>query len=294
MTSEVFDMNSADQSTEKENPQQGQDVNVDDKSDEQNKSEKEVFDEQGRPAESKEKDSDTADVFRVGEVFSSYVGEGKKFRDTEELAKGKKEADEFIEHLLQETKEVKEDLAKREKAEEALSKAANKAEEVSQKNTTSEVVDEARLAELVKRTMTEMEQSNTAKRNKELAGQQLIEATGSKENAQKLLSETADSLNYSVDQLMETAQKSPTALMRLLGLEGKGKSTEQKSNSFSHNQARTAANTAAMESAGGSSNGPEVGSAEYFSDLRRNDPNKYYSKDTQLELLRAKKDGRYK
>lgn len=289
MTSEVFENKDVDQNAQ-QNPEGQEEQNPTPQGETSSNQT-----DNGRPAD-EEKQSDTSgtpdsDVFKTGEVFSKYVGEGRKYKDAEELAKAKEHADTFIEHLKQETTEVKEELNKRLSAEEALSNAANeKAKEVPQGDTNSEPVDEARLAELVKKTMTEMEQSKTADSNLQEAGRLLSEATGSVENAQKKLSEVSEETGISVDELKSMGSKSPKALMKLAGLEGGA--SKKEGNSFSANTAKTSVNSEAY-GANNTNRGDQPGTAEHFNKLRKEDPAKYFGKDTQLEILKAKINGTY-
>lgn len=59
-------------------------------------------------------------------VLNELVGEGKKFKDAEALARGKWESDRYIERVLREQKELRDELAKRMSAEEVAAQISAK------------------------------------------------------------------------------------------------------------------------------------------------------------------------
>lgn len=71
-----------------------------------------------------------ADIFDEDHVvdvkFDDLVGEGKKFSDADALAKGKAEADSFIQRLVQEKEEMRKELDQRLTAEDLLKKITEK------------------------------------------------------------------------------------------------------------------------------------------------------------------------
>lgn len=119
-------------------------------------------------------------------VFDQLVGEGKKFRDQEALARGKDESDRLIPNLQQQIETLKAEIAKRSTTEELLEKikqeASSRSNEItpesSQPNVQRETIDHNKVFEIAKQVISQERASETKARNVDLVKSKLIEAFG--------------------------------------------------------------------------------------------------------------------
>jgi len=224
---------------------------------------------------------------------SQLVGEGKKFKTVEDLARGKQESDNFIQSLQQQVTELREELNKQDFAKDLLEKVKNnmnnkenephdkeKAEEV-QTSTSNSKVDEGNLEKMIRDLMTEEEKKKTAQNNLKTVQSKLQETYG--ENAKRELQNKANELGMSADDLQDVAVRSPQAFFRLVGMD----STDNTSNSNS----QTAPIPGDKNSAAYQSNqtGREVRDWNYYENLRKTDRKRYFDPKTQRQMMEDKK-----
>lgn len=160
--------------------------------------------------------------------LAALVGEGKKYRDVNELAKGRLEADRFIEQLKFEKQEVLKELAAAEakattqrtlqEVIDALNQSKGGEPPVNQTQVTPEDI-----TRLVKQQVQEVEQvreqtnsrrSNRAKVNEAVLSRFDNDAT----SAAKYIGDRAKALGLSTEQVAELSETSPTAFIAMLGL----------------------------------------------------------------------------
>jgi hypothetical protein len=178
--------------------------------------------------------SQTEQVSAFGEPTSSsvlgdLVGEGRKFNDVEALAKGKLEADSFIEQMKQENAALKSDLEKqayrlgvadqlRETASEStaeLSDPNNNNGGTSSTANTQLNSSEANIESLVEQTLKKREQEGFAKSNIALVESELEKSYGTE--AASAVQQKASELGLPMAELQGMAAKSPSAFMQLMG-----------------------------------------------------------------------------
>lgn len=167
-------------------------------------------------------------------VIEQLVGEGKKFRDVESLARSVIEKDAFIPKLQEENKELRSIL----KTMESTNDRVNSMVEILEKvkgNLAGGVRDPGIVSgidpkasggndnqptsltrEEVKKLFDEMEESKRMERNKALANKRLFEVHGDK--APEVLKAKAEELGVTVDQMQDLARRSPNALLNMLGI----------------------------------------------------------------------------
>lgn len=156
---------------------------------------------------------------------SQLVGEGKKFKDVESLAKGKLEADRHIGEITKTLDELRAELAKQDYAKNLLEQL-NKAPETRQdtpppntssssdtENTTQNASD---IEALVEKVITEKEKNRTVSQNIALVGEEMEKKFGDK--ASQVLKAKSQELGVSLDRLKEIAAESPTAFFQLIGV----------------------------------------------------------------------------
>ena len=171
----------------------------------------------------------TDDVFsktgeNEGEVNSLHelVGEGKKFSTLDELAKGKLEADQFIEQLKGELSTVRSEMA-------TLEEQANKKATVSDlieavKKTNSKVdeegnqpISEEQLKEMVDSIMDNRYEKQTRLTNYQQANQSVLDKfNGDVEAARTYMAERARELSLTTDKLKALGEESPSAFKQLM------------------------------------------------------------------------------
>jgi len=211
------------------------------------------------------------------------VGENKKFKDAEALAKGKLEADTFIEQLKGENAELRKELMSRPTSEDVLKllREQTKPADSSRENTTP-VLDEDTLSKLVESKLTSFEVKKKFDANELEADAKMKETYGDK--AVEVLKSKAQELGVTVKYLHDTARSSPSAFFKLLGL---NETKKYEGTKFEVSTKNTA-------SEGFTSNASvKYGTKAYWTELRKKEPNKYFTPSVQQEVLKSKKDGTY-
>lgn len=157
--------------------------------------------------------------------LEELVGEGKKFSDPEALARGKAEADLFIERLKQENVGIRNELNSRVKMEEFLDKL-NSSQQAKSPDAGQQPSDQAKAEtspnlkpEDVIKLLDQREQQSKAVGNVNKVKERLQEVLGP--NYTTKLKQVASNLNLSTDHLNSLASTSPEAFYKLIGLEDK-------------------------------------------------------------------------
>lgn len=222
------------------------------------------------------------------DFLSQLVGEGKKFRDVQALAKGKIEGDSFIEDLVRQNKELREELNKQEYAKELLQtmKTENRLPtptETSEDNTMSKAVGSHNpdggvdIESIVERTLSKREKEQMAAANKTAVSTKLREVWGDK--AKDLLVERAKEMDVELEDIAEMAARSPKALFRMLGI-----TNEQVAKP--NVPPRGDRNPFAVEARSDVVNDRTWA---YYEEMRKANKRKYFSPDVQRQLLEDKR-----
>lgn len=219
--------------------------------------------------------------------ISELVGDGKKFKDIDALAKGKLEADKFIEHLQQEMSELRSELSSKATTEEIL-KSLKKEDNTNSPNADENQHGIARpedIANIVREQINQAKSEDIAKANVNEAHNALIEKLGSHEKAVAFLKEKADGLGLPVSRLQQIAAESPKALYGVLGMDSVTQQTHEKSTSVKSN-----VNSEAVPTNPGQLT---PGTKAYFDAIRKEDKRKYFTSEIQDAIFKAKKAGTY-
>lgn len=161
----------------------------------------------------------------VQNAFEALVGEGKKFSDPEALAKGKLEADNYIEQLKAQLAEVEAKVRGEENLEQMLAKIAEK-----QTPTKSDPVVEAHqpakpamtdddLAAKVRAMLEDKDRQTVITNNVNEVANRLIDVYGSETAANEYVRKRAQELGVSVEFLQDVAAKSPKAFYETVRVE---------------------------------------------------------------------------
>lgn len=208
------------------------------------------------------------------EAIESYmdhlVGDGKKFKSPEELAKGKYEADTFIQKLLDEKKQLETELATRARLEDLLDQLEPPAPNTP--STTNQTAPEGTPAAidetLIENILNRREQERKALDNINEAKTQLQKFFGD-DYVQKL-DARASQLGISRQELDALAKKSPKAFMALVAPQSKSDPlftppTSKVNTPIPHGT-------------------PQVRSWEWYQNLKKTNPTVYWSAKVQSQL----------
>jgi len=207
------------------------------------------------------------------------VGEGKKFKSVEDLAKGKLEADRHISEITQTLAELREEVAKQEYSKELLAKlqdkgadstansASVKNADTSDKGNTS--LDASTLETLVEQLMTKKEQTRTAEQNIAAANDAVLAQFGDKSG--EMVKAKAAELGMTVERLKEIASESPTAFLQLIGVTQK-KSVDTKTPQSTVRTEALSSNTSDR-------------TFQYYQNMRKENKSLYYSPKIQRTLM---------
>ena len=222
--------------------------------------------------------------------LEDLVGEGKKFKTNEDLARGKFEADQYIPRLEGEMDELRTELRSRQSLQEVLAeiKAANASPDgtnVSNKpnepnadqenlNNNNPTLSTDELNALVERKIQEQTEVSSQKQNLNTVKSHLIEAWGPQFGTQ--LAQVATQLGVERLFLDNLAATSPSAFMKLVGI-GVGADTPNPLPASSSSNERQQLNR------------DQNSGSKRFKDyeaLRRSDPEKYFSVPIQQEIFK--------
>lgn len=215
-------------------------------------------------------------------VVGDLVGEGRKFNDVEALAKGKLEADKFIEQMKQENAALKADLEKtayrlgvndrlEEKASAStadLSGPNNNNSGTSDEANTQLGSSEANIESLVEQTLRKREQKTVADSNIALVEAELEKAYGTEASA--TVRQKSEELGLPLAELQGMAAKSPAAFMQLMG------KPAPKTNPLVQGSIRTEGSTMQASSE------KDFG---FYQRLRRENSSLYYKPSTQRQMM---------
>lgn len=210
------------------------------------------------------------------------VGDGKKFRDLEALARGKLEADKHISEITKTLDELRAELAKQDYAKnllEQMSKGSETGAEqpppvtTSSSNTENTTQSASDFEALVEKVITAKEKSKTASQNISVVGEEMQKQYGDK-TADVLKAKSLE-LNMSLDRLKEIAAESPTAFFQLIGVKKMGEKT-------STSTGVTTQSTIRSENFNSYS---QDRTFEYYQKMRKENRSLYYSPKIQNSML---------
>lgn len=159
------------------------------------------------------------------DYLAELVGDNKKFKTPQDLAKGKAESDLFIAQLLQEKQEMRDELKTRLKYEEFLTRLEQARRPVDDnqdvddepETTNTTAMRPEDIERLLDQRLAQRERQAAQQNNLNLVKARLSEALGP--NFAQRLKEQASNLGVSEQYLNDMAAEQPKALFRLLGLD---------------------------------------------------------------------------
>ena len=218
-----------------------------------------------------------------GSFLSKLVeAKGENWKDPEVLAKGKIEADGYIQTLEGQLTQMREDLKKKEYQDEVLEQLQKKATESTAVNNgvpnnnnsnadgenTTRNISEEDLKSLVEQTLTQREADAVTKTNLQRVDEELDKSFGT--NAEEVVKKKAEELGMSMDRLSEIASESPNAFFTLIG------EPKPTFNPMVNGSVRTEGVNMQVST---------DRNWQYYQKLRRENPNQYYEPKMQQQLL---------
>lgn len=208
------------------------------------------------------------------------VGDGRKYRNVEDLARAYMSADEFIERMKGENATLRDELAKAKTIDDVLQRLkaepsgspADKGDKTQQPSAGVSAQDVARI---VREQLTGAETERTRQANLVKADAAMRTLFG--EKAKDTFDKAADTPEKR-KALMELASVAPdqfVALFKPAGSQG------------SQVDSASAVNTAALTGGVASGRDADESCKEFYDALRRKEPHKYYSHDVQIKMARA-------
>lgn len=159
-------------------------------------------------------------------LLEELVGPGKRFATVDDLARGKVEADAFIEQLKQEKQGVLEALQEAEKGQKEqvtiadLIKAVKDPRDKDSKPAADPQTSEEALQEKIRSIMKREEAEQTRKANRERGNALVLQkAQGNAEAAKALVAERAEKLGLTPDKLTELSELSPSAFAKVMEID---------------------------------------------------------------------------
>lgn len=220
-------------------------------------------------------------------AIHQLVGDGKKFKDVESLAKGKLESDSFIIRLQEEIHELKNQLNERNTMEDILAqiKEQNKPQQIAV-NTNDEVEltpnqpTAPNLEDLVAKAIIEREgqmvkEQNIRKTNEVLSTM----SEGNVEKAKQILSEAALRHGLSVEYLIDVGKTSPQAFTSLVS-----KPTQDTHSITPTLNSLSSVNTQYSSNSNSFDNTPEGKRLAELKSLIKTDKRRFLSSEVQIEL----------
>ena len=210
---------------------------------------------------------------------------GDNWKDPEVLAKGKIEADGYIQKLEEQLTNMREDLSKQDYAKDLLEQLQNKAADpINAKNAmpnndtggtsegnTNPNLSEEDLKSLVERTLTERDKDSVVKQNLNLVNEEMEKSYGTDASAK--IQNKAKELGLTLERMQEIAAESPTAFFNLIG--------EPKKNFKPMVEGSVRTEGVNMQA----SNERDW---SYYQNLRRDNRSLYYSPKIQRQLIEDK------
>jgi len=224
-------------------------------------------------------------------ILSNLVGDDKKFKSAEDLAKGKLESDRFIEQLKEENADLRGNLDRRLAAEDILKEIKKATGNEQDKETPSDDSGQPApksyeledIVSLVDQRVTAKQEQERADRNRETANAKLVAKLGDPSKAAAFLKQKSEELGVSGQWLVEVAEKSPEAFLNALGIEVPKVRVPDPVYEEGN------VNTGALDHTGGDTDNQKP----YFDDMRRKDRDRWMSPEVQKKIMALGFEGKY-
>lgn len=217
-------------------------------------------------------------------LFDNLVGEGKKFKTAEDLARGKVDSDEYINQLKTEVESLKQKMQEQSTMETLLNELREARESLKKEPNPQEKAPQIDISSLVRKELENAELQKQINNNKSVVESALIKAFG-KDKAIEFISSKANELGISPAVLERTATESPTAFFKLVGLEQSGVQPTKKDLDIKTSTINTSSFANVNEN---------EKTKEYYRKMRKENPTLYYSPDMLFERERLVKEGKLK
>ena len=242
-----------------------------------------VFTEGTETAQTTQPEQTQEETSPQGSFLSKLVeAKGENWKDPEVLAKGKIEADGYIQTLEGQLTQMREDLKKKEYQDEVLEQLQKKATESTAVNNgvpnnnnsntegenTTRNLSEEDLKSLVEQTLNQREADAVTKTNLQRVDEELDKSFGT--NAEEVVKKKAEELGMSMERLSEIASESPNAFFTLIG------EPKPTFNPMVNGSVRTEGVNMQVST---------DRNWQYYQKLRRENPNQYYEPKMQQQLL---------
>lgn len=205
------------------------------------------------------------------------VGEGRKYKSVEDLAKAYINLDSFTEKLKGENAEFREKLAGAKTIDDVIGRLEqSKASTTDKGEAKSSGLTADAVAQIVKDTVTGMETARSRRDNLLKADALMKKQFGDK--AGEVFGALAKTPQHKVA-LQSLAEVDPEQFVRLFS--GGGEPAHSQTDSS------TSVNTAALADVNASGRVTDPGTKEYYNALRKKDPRAYYSQEVQLQMNKA-------
>lgn len=207
---------------------------------------------------------------RPENFLATLVGEDKKFKTPEDLAKGKWESDNYIASQKQEIEDLRSKIAEQARIEDLLAQwlpNQNRGEPEANQPAQAEAntpLSKEDLAKLVRELNEEDSRTRTVQQNRDTVSAKLTDIYGSEDKAAQAVQARAHELGVTVQFLRSVAEQSPTAFFVQLGVEP---SAKPQSKGPTHSEVNPAAF--------GKSNTLQEGTYDWWKALRKSDPKAY-------------------
>lgn len=228
----------------------------------------------------------TPEAAPAANPLDQFVGEGKKFATIDDFVKGYATAQQFIEHIKNENKELREDLNAQLTFNERFEQLQRNAEQRKQEQVQppaqqpqvatpgQPAIQEDDLVTKV-REITRREREEEQRRNNvETVSKKLVEVYGDTQKANAAMRNKADELGVPLEWLMDSAARSPRAFYQTIGLDQEAPRQAA--------APRSEVNPLALSKTGTSEAKP--GTYAYYRQLRRENPRLYHTPKIQLEM----------
>lgn len=218
------------------------------------------------------------------DAIKDLVGEGKKFKTVEDLAKGKLESDAFIEQLKTEQAALRKQLEELDKKAKEGATLKELMDKLAKPNSNGEsgtppALNQDEMKKLVLNTVEQREKELARVTNRAQANDTLLQKfSGDAAKASAYLDARAKDLGLSKEALGELSETSPSAFAQLLGLQLQG------------NQSRVTTDLKSVNTEAFVPSTTGTKDANYYLDLKKKDRKVFWSPSVQQELFKYGKD----
>lgn len=214
-----------------------------------------------------------------GEYLDRLVGEGKKFKTVEDLARGKYEADAYVERLTEEQKELRAELEKRVGLEEKLDSLLKAQEGRDRKPNdppAGKQVDDLDIDKLIDGKLSERAKAEQERTMFQESQKAVVDHFGGDaEQARQFVAKRAQELGVTPEYLGSRAKESKQAFLALVGIQARPDNRQ------------TDIPRGTQTDVPASHQGPKPGTKQYYDQMRRENPRLYYSAKIQQEQFKA-------